>query len=358
MLICIDQDVFDRLRPVIRHLCVGLIDLASSVRLLSSTSEAQVLSLGPVQTIEHQPLVWPFRARRFRALLEKVTNPAPTVVHAMSAGAYYAASQVAREFDADLVLQVSAVADVAALKGLHSAGPHTIICASQPLLERCEQAGVAPAERLRVIRLGVPSGKEPTCFMDEQRAPSMLATAGFVPGEGVPQLLEAVRRLHERGHRFLTFLLGSGPYESILRRQVTKSGLEAAVVFAQPEGDVQQAMFGADVFVEPAAQKALNVRVMQALAQGMAVVAVDGGVNDALIADRTALICKGSTAVDLADCIERLLNDHEAARRLASGAIEHMRTHQSMSRMADLTYDIYREMAAAHATYSLEANRR
>lgn len=355
-LICIDDGAYRRLRPVLRHLTVGLVDLMAGVRLLSSTAEAERLTLGPVQTLIHDSLRWPLRNHRFRQITEALAATPPTVVHAMSRGAYQVAEMTAAEFDTDLVYQVTATDDVDALAATRHAGPRRVLCGSQPLCDMCIERGVATADELHLVRPGVVCGKQISCFVDPTRLPTLLSTAPLLPHEGVDLILDAVRRLTERGHKLLTFLLGAGPHEWVLRRQARRMNLGRTVVFAQPEGDILKAMTGADIFIQPTAERALSARTLQALAQGMAVTGVGGGVCDALIADRTAVLCNTPSSGELATGIERLLLDREFARTVATNAVEHMRKHHTMSAMAQQTADAYKAMALNRATYSIASH--
>ena len=113
--LCIDGEVCSRLWEVIEHLCVGLVDLTAPVRLLSSAVEAQALSLGPIEMIVHQDPAWLFRRQRLSQILDVLSARPPTVVQAFSRGSFRTAEAVARTFDIDLVLHLTAAADVRAL---------------------------------------------------------------------------------------------------------------------------------------------------------------------------------------------------------------------------------------------------
>ena len=355
-IICIDHDLYSRWRAVLRHLCVGLIDHIAGIRLLTTTPDAEELSLGPIQIVTYDEASWPLKARRYRQLQATLAARPPTVVHAMSAGVYELAAQVAVDFNADIVFEITSLADVQRLSELQFDLPSRVTCASQPLLDHCIDADVAQVEKLSLIRPGVSAASEPTCFREATRQPTILCTAPLLPHSGVDALLHAVHMLRSRNHDFLTFLLGQGPEESRLRKLCGELALSSVVVFAQPEGDIQRAMVASDIFVQPTVENSLSVRSLQALAQGVAVVAVEGGVCDAYIKDVTASIASETTAVDLAGNIERLLMDHSLARRLAAGAIEYMRKHHTMSAMADRTAEVYRDLALHRTTFKLPAD--
>jgi hypothetical protein len=47
--LCIDREVYARLRPVLRHLCVGLIDWNVAVRVVTPSPDMPSLVFGPIQ---------------------------------------------------------------------------------------------------------------------------------------------------------------------------------------------------------------------------------------------------------------------------------------------------------------------
>ncbi len=351
--ICIDSSVYSRYRAVLRHLCVGLSDLIAGIRIVTPTKEATALNLGPVQAVIHEEIRWPFRKQRTKDIIAKLSSKPPTIIHAMSAGSYGNSESLANAFDIEIVYQVTAYEDVFALAESQFTGMKHVICASEPLREAClSQCRLSP-EDVTLVRPGVVCAKEPTCYRVADRVPTILATASFEPDSGVDQLIRAIALVKGKNHEMLAFLLGRGPEEDQLRQVAARLNLSSSVIFAQPEGDILQAMVGADIFVIPSAEKSISARSLQAMGQGMAVIAVDGGVSDAYLADETAIVARAATAPDLAAAIERLLIDRDFARRIAANAIAHMKDRHTMSRMADQTAEIYHKLVLRKTTLKM-----
>ncbi len=351
--ICIDSSVYSRYRAVLRHLCVGLSDEVASIRIVTPTKEAKALSLGPVKAVIHNEIRWPFRKQRTKDVISKLSAKPPTVIHAMSAGSYATSEALAESFDVDIIYQVTAYEDVFALTESRFTGMKHVIAASEPLYEACLSHAKLPDADVSLVRPGVVCAKEPTCYRVEGRVPTILATASFSPETGVDQLIRAIAMVKSKHHELLAFLLGDGPDEDQLRHIAAKLNLNSTVIFAQPEGDILQAMVGADIFVTPAAERSISARSLQAMAQGMAVVAVEGGASDAYLPDETAVVARASTAPDLAGAIERLLIDRDFARQIATNAIGYMKKRHTMSAMADQTAEIYRKLALRKSTLKM-----
>ncbi len=105
--LCIGHDALTRLRPVVRHLCVGLVDHTAKVRLIAASTEAAPLeSFGPVHVFVHERLVWPLRRSRFNAIVRFLSPKPPTIVYGMASDSYALANALATEFDVDLALQL------------------------------------------------------------------------------------------------------------------------------------------------------------------------------------------------------------------------------------------------------------
>jgi len=352
--LCMGAEVYSRLWEVVRHLCVGLIDLAARVRLLSSSPEVEELSLGPIQTITHQGLVWPLRRKRLQQVLDMLAPRPPGVVHAISADSFAVAEGIARAYDVQLLLHLTSWADVAALANVDGQKVDHVIAGSRPLFEAAERQGRVDPEALTLIRPGVLRPAAPPSFGQPECVPAVLCTAELREHGGVDRLIRAVRILRDRGRELLLFLLGTGPDEGELRRLARGTGVADWVTFARPKADKSQIMSGADVFVEPSVAEALSSTSLQAMASGTVVVACAGGVTDHCIDGRTAIVCPDNAPTALADGIERLLADHDYARRLAAAGIEHIQEHHLVSTMAEQCMLLYRRLDLRHRTFSLE----
>jgi glycosyltransferase involved in cell wall biosynthesis len=353
LVFCVDPLSLRRFRAMLRYMCVGLLDAAANIRLITSSPEAESLLLGSVQHVVHKPLTWPFRARRTHRLLGAIAGRAPNIVHAVSGRSYGLATTIARHFDAHVVVHCVGLDDVETLTQ-HAGQPVArVIAASRPIHDAVLEDTPVRQDRLALIRPGLISGDSPTCFVRPERIPTILCTSQLFPRSGVDRLLEALRILGERGHQFMAFFTGSGPMEGGLRKVAESAGLASAVTFAEPLGEAKQIMAGADLFVRPAIERALSIRSLQAMAAGMALVTVDGGAADAHINEVTGLVCPDSRPITLAMAIERLLTDHAYARTLASRAIEHMKRHHSVSAMCEALVRMCSDLSLRDRTLSV-----
>ena len=354
VVLCVGAEACSRLWGVIRHLCVGLVDLNARVRLLSSSPEVERLTLGPIETIVHQEPVWPLRRRRLGQVVEVLGSRPPTVVHAISADSFRVAQAVAQTFEVDLVAHLTAADDVAALGRLTGYHVEHAVAASRPLFDAVEQTGRLQAEEVTLIRPGVLRSEQPTCFTKPGFLPALLCTADLEQGSGVDHLISAVRTLRDAGRELLLFVLGGGSRERELRKLTQDKQVLPWVTFARPKADRSAIMAGADVFVHPGPEQAISFNSLSAMATGTLVITCAGGISDHCHDGHTAIVCPDNSPKALAAGIERALTDHEYARTLAAAGIAYVKEHHSVATMAERSMLLYQQLALRRRMFPIK----
>lgn len=134
--------------------------------------------------------------------------------------------------------------------------------------------------------------------------------------KGVDIFADAVRLLHQRGHKVRPLIVGAGPAEPRLR------DLDGAKLTGHLDAaELARAVASADVMVIPSRSEAFGNVVLEAMAAGLAVVSADAPSAAALIADgRTGLLVPSSSPADYAAAVERLIADPAERRRLGKAA--------------------------------------
>ena len=136
--------------------------------------------------------------------------------------------------------------------------------------------------------------------------------------KGVPELLEALADPRLRGLAWRASLVGPGSAEGY-RRRAAELGLAERVGFPgweEPE-QVQARLAGAEVFVLPSHFEGLSMALLEALANGLAVVATAVGATPEVVQDGTSglLVPPGDPAA-LAEALRRVVMDQALRRRL------------------------------------------
>ncbi len=349
VVLVVDDSALTQLRPVIRHLCVGLVDLSARVRVLTSSEAGRPLGqLGPVELLVHQELNWPFRKNRFKRIVDFLTPRPPNVIYGISAGSYGLTNDLADCLDIDYVVQVTSRTDVVEVERLGRDRLGHVIAASEPLMSMCRSQAMVSESLLTRVRPGVLRGSENTCFDGALETPTALCTTPLRSDCEIEVLIEALSIVRDRGLMLLLFLIGEGPYESGLRKLVVERKLTDVVTFARPTADATKIMRAADMFVLAPGDDHVAARPLQAMASGTVVVCFADGVDDFLLPGDTAETCEKPTAEALASAFEALLKDRQRAREIADRARAYVKAHHTMSGMAETTMDVLKRVVNKH----------
>lgn len=195
------------------------------------------------------------------------------------------------------------------------------------------------ADKVHVIHCGIDPGHfsprtEPTSFQRGDGPFKIVCIGTLHEVKGQTHLIEACRRLHNRGFEFSCHLLGAGPDAAKLRRQAEQAGLSHAVTFhglcTTPQ--VQQHLRDADVLAAPSVpsrdgrREGIPVVLMEAMASGVACVASRlSGIPELVEDGQTGLLAPPGDAAALAAAIEKLATDTPWRRRLAAAGVEKVR---------------------------------
>jgi len=141
----------------------------------------------------------------------------------------------------------------------------------------------------------------------------------FYDYEGLDDLIEALPRLLTSNAQTHLLLVGGGPMEESLRRQVERLGLAAAVTFTGrvPHGEVERYYGLMDIMVYPRKSMRLTdlvtpLKPLEAMAQGRLVAASDVGGHRELIEDGiTGTLFPAGNPEKIAEKLASLLNNRD-----------------------------------------------
>lgn len=179
--------------------------------------------------------------------------------------------------------------------------------------------------RVQVVRCGVhipPTLPEPHPIGS---VPKVLMVGRLEQEKGQTVLVEAVEILRRRGIDVDLDLVGGGPLKDALNRQISQLGLEDRVhVLGELEpAEIPHHLQKAAVFCHPSFHEGLPVAIMEAMAQGIPVVASDVCGNPELVINaETGLLATPGDSTALADALERMLSDSDLRERCRVGAFQ------------------------------------
>jgi glycosyltransferase involved in cell wall biosynthesis len=120
-----------------------------------------------------------------------------------------------------------------------------------------------------------------------------------------------------------------------------------SIIFIPEAKNTKDVLAAMDIFVMPSLQEGLGLALMEAMAQGVAVVGSAVGGIKTLIQDKeNGLLVAPADAAALAQAIIALLKDSRLRRTLGSRAREFIIANFSKEEMADKTEMVYQQSLA------------
>ncbi len=165
-----------------------------------------------------------------------------------------------------------------------------------------------------------------------------------------------------KGHRFMVdalldrkldgavlVLVGDGPQEPMLLKQVEERGLKDRVIFAGRREDVQEWLRAFDVFVLPSTgNEGIPQALMQAMATGLPVVTTPVGAIPELVAhNESGFIVQPENPASLAEGIAAVLADASLAKRLGEAGRTIVEKKHTKAAMLDAMEEVFRKALAS-----------
>jgi glycosyltransferase involved in cell wall biosynthesis len=224
--------------------------------------------------------------------------------------------------------------------------PGVVVGCGPAAAAELRRGGLRP-ERLLAVANGVGTPPPPTGRIRGelrlQERPLVVNVGRCVPQKNQQFLLDVGAILKERASPARIVIVGGGPLEAALRREVRARELDDVVCLTGARGDGQSFIAEADVFALCSDWEGFPLTVLEAMSAGTPVVACRvRGVEDLIEDRKTGLLVERSDAVAFADALESVLADRVGGAKLASAARRRVSQRFSLGAMADAYLDIYR----------------
>ena len=139
-------------------------------------------------------------------------------------------------------------------------------------------------------------------------------------------LLAALGPLAAENLPFECLLAGSGPERPALEALAARCGLSARVKFLGEVDDVPALLSSAHILAHPSRSEGLSNTVLEAMGEGVPVVACPVGATAEIVEDgRNGILVSPDSPAALATALRRLLVDHRLRERLGKAALETVR---------------------------------
>lgn len=203
--------------------------------------------------------------------------------------------------------------------------------------------GILRSGQVTVVRNGIAA-----LSSAEHRAPraadaDIVTIGNFRPEKINADLMTAMRQLLDRRAGVTLHIAGEGPGRKAIEQAARELGIEEHVRFHGHVEDVKSLLDTADVYVHTSQYEGMPNAVMEAMAAGVPCVVFDAPWAAELVGDdgRGIVVPMGDTR-RLADAVDSLLADPEAAGRVARQARTFVEQQLSVDKMVESTVDLYR----------------
>lgn len=222
-----------------------------------------------------------------------------------------------------------------------------VMCSSQSTIDDCVLAGFDPA-KLRLVPLGVRAtarGLDDVARVHTKYGltrPYVMFTGTLEPRKNLPRLLRAFANV-ERDDVDLV-LVGPRGWNESIGAELAALGDRAHVIGFVERAELEALLAGAEVFCYPSIKEGFGLPVLEAMAQGTAVV-TSAITSTAEVAGDAAMLVDPYDEHAIATAINELLGDAAHRDALASAGRERAATY-SWNRTAEATKAVYDEVTA------------
>ena len=182
--------------------------------------------------------------------------------------------------------------------------------------------------------------------------------AQLILRKGHRVVLHALPEVLARHPQWHVVLLGRGPLEHAIRREIARLGLGSRVHLAGFRPDSQRWLPALDLLLHPALKEGLGLAVLEAMAASVPVaVSAVGGLVDIVEDGRSGVLVPPGDVRAWVAAADRLMGDGELRARLAQGGLARVREAFGVRQMVLGNLAVYREVTEhAAATHCEKAH--
>ncbi|MBN1795968.1 MAG: glycosyltransferase family 4 protein [Sedimentisphaerales bacterium] len=163
---------------------------------------------------------------------------------------------------------------------------------------------------------------------------TICCVARLEPIKGINYLVEAAKKVIDRGHNVQFLLVGGGSMRNSLQQLAQQMGIDDKVIFAGFRADIPEILNVSDVFVMPSLSEGLCFAIIEAMAASKPVIATRvGGIPDVISNEEVGMLVHPKNSDAIASALERMLPDEKLRREMGEKARMHIRDNFSNEAM-------------------------
>ncbi len=329
----------------LEHLLVGLADESVRVALVCpwDCDLESVASLA-VEIVRHAAFQLPFLQNQSgKGLVGQLEKFKPTVLHCLCESKAPLARRLAKQMDLPYVLAVNSLQRRLGRLCVSPRHLAKIIVPAKSIAANLAEVYPRYAERIEQINIGTFVEEAPGCFCEPGRLACMVTAHRLRKVSDFENLFEAVRHLAIEGYEFMLVVMGGGPAERGVRELLRGLGLSRIVTIVPRTRPWRPVLAAGDIFIQPVASSAFNPFLLEAMSVGAAVAGCEGGVDDLIINEQTAVVFDPDDELSIKDSLQRLMDRRELAQQMAAGAQKCLKENYSVSGMISSILQTYHE---------------
>ena len=170
----------------------------------------------------------------------------------------------------------------------------------------------------------------------------ILSAGRFDPQKGLMSIVEMAKIAKEMGKAWAFLIAGDGPLRPLIQSQITENDLSDYVALVGFQPNLRGLMKSGDVFVLPSRFEGMPNVVMEAMAEGMPVVASDvDGIRELMNDGETGYLVSSDAPHEFVDRLIRL-EDGDRRRKMGASGRERVLQLFTWERMADQLESCFR----------------
>lgn len=203
--------------------------------------------------------------------------------------------------------------------------------------------GLFIPKTMHVVRNGIGLDSFRCSPVQTPELPLLLGVGTLIETKRWDRLIKLAARLKKEGHHFKLKIVGAGLLRRSLSQTVTDLEIEDRVALPGQLDDISAELREAICLVHPSEVEGCPNVIMEAMASGRAVVAVDSGDVTALVEHgKTGYVVAKEDDAALAQYVTRLLTDPGLSRKMGEAAREKATREFGVDRLVRETLTAYR----------------
>jgi glycosyltransferase involved in cell wall biosynthesis len=172
---------------------------------------------------------------------------------------------------------------------------------------------------------------------------ALLAVGSLYPRKRWDRLINVISLLSAKQIRFQVRHVGDGPLRGELEELAKRRGVDGLIRFLGPRHDVSALLGDSSLLVHTAEDEGCPNVVMEAMACGRAVVAMDAGDVSYLVEEgKTGFVVRRGDETRFADCVMQLLSDEDLCRRMGLAGRAKAEREFGLGRLISETLEAYK----------------